>query len=30
MVGTILPGMSFEEALETIRIHSIAGLLRLR
>jgi magnesium chelatase family protein len=25
---TILPGMTFEEALETTRIHSVAGLLR--
>ena len=28
MVGTILPALAFEEALETTRIHSIAGLLR--
>ena len=27
MVGTILPTISFEEALESARIHSIAGLL---
>jgi magnesium chelatase family protein len=28
MVPTILPGMTFDEALETTRIHSVAGLLR--
>ncbi len=27
-LATILPGMTFDEALETTRIHSIAGLLR--
>ena len=27
-LGTILPALAFEEALETTRIHSIAGLLR--
>ncbi len=27
---TILPGMTFDEALETTRIHSVAGLLRDR
>jgi len=27
-LATILPGMNFDEALETTRIHSIAGLLR--
>jgi len=25
---TILPGMTFDEALETTRIHSVAGLLK--
>jgi len=28
MAGTILPAIAFEEALETTRIHSIAGLPR--
>ena len=27
-IGTILPAMAFEKALETTRIHSIADLLR--
>ena len=27
MVATIMPGITFEETLETTRIHSIAGLL---
>ena len=27
-LSTILPGMTFEEALETTRIHSVVGLLR--
>jgi magnesium chelatase family protein len=27
-LSTILPGMTFDEALETTRIHSVAGLLR--
>lgn len=27
-LATILPGMTFDEALETTRIHSVAGLLR--
>nr|MDA8077588.1 YifB family Mg chelatase-like AAA ATPase [Nitrospiraceae bacterium] len=27
-LATVLPGMTFDEALETTRIHSIAGLLR--
>ncbi len=27
MAGTILPAISFEEAMESTRIHSIAGML---